>query len=578
MGCGASSSNTTAEPADTEGRGTTNSPPLKSPAPEQGTSPFATVAPPASVRFSDKDDEDTLTASDAAPQSRRNRSKSVAVLQLMSARRSVTFSDAFEPAPEERVAGSSPDRVVAQRRHRRLSSIFGEFSDQMLEFMEAKSIEAPCSTATPGGITQSPPSPPAPRETGEEALRRMFDTLDIEGSGRVTRDTLAEGFRRMGLQGNWLTLFDVADKDKLGSLDWTAFSRFFRVLGSGAGDSGDAEDADDHQPEVAFRRTRRTTRIVVRYLRNFSIRSVYSFPKRVKVLAASQHERLFAGADRDDKAVRIVTFDGLEVRRLQGHRDSMLGIAFSPDRKLVVSASRDSFLTLWDAHVGHAQHSVQHPGVVTACVFSFDGSFLYSGCQDNFVRKFEQKKCRLLRTSEKLPNSETGVIVALAAQKHADDYVIMSRSCDQWAYCLTASNLAVWRKLGGHSGLVWNAGFNSTGAVAFTYCDRIVNLWDATQEFACLSSISSSAVQSPARVLGRKGRVWTAASFCPNDFPDIVALACNDASTYIYVMSTSSCIAYVQTRTSVYTIASSSELNSVFLGDDQGNVYELSLM
>jgi hypothetical protein len=70
---------------------------------------------------------------------------------------------------------------------------------------------------------------------------------------------------------------------------------------------------------------------------------------------------------------------GQELRVLKGHRDRVTGVAFLPDSKRAVSASRDGTWKLWDVTTGLALWTIQVPGGGTGPALSADGK-LVLGC------------------------------------------------------------------------------------------------------------------------------------------------------------------------------------------------------
>src|SRR2546423_5370471 len=78
------------------------------------------------------------------------------------------------------------------------------------------------------------------------------------------------------------------------------------------------------------------------------------------------------------------------LQTLEGHTDIVRTVTFSPDGKVLASASHDNTIWLWDTATGaHVQTLEGHIGPVFAVAFSPNGETIASASRDKTVRLWE---------------------------------------------------------------------------------------------------------------------------------------------------------------------------------------------
>lgn len=193
-------------------------------------------------------------------------------------------------------------------------------------------------------------------------------------------------------------------------------------------------------------------------------------------------------------------------KELKGHTQGILSIAFSPNGKRVVTASRDSTARIWDAQSGQELYKMEgHVNSIRSSSFSPDGKTVATAGDDGIVRIWDADSGEELKKLE----GHTSVIWSVAFSP--DGKIIATASTDRSVRIWDAESGEELRKLDGHAGMVCSATFSPNGENIVTASgtrfdisptDNTVRIWDTAsgrekQRFDGHTSFVRSAVFSP---------------------------------------------------------------------------------
>ncbi|KAK7811882.1 putative wd repeat-containing protein alr2800, partial [Quercus suber] len=196
-----------------------------------------------------------------------------------------------------------------------------------------------------------------------------------------------------------------------------------------------------------------------------SVVNAVAFSPNKKVLASASHDRTVRLWDPQT---------GELIQKLEGHERGITSVAFAPDGQALASASNDQTVRLWNPQTGEQMHRLHdHVRGATAVVFSPDGQMLASSSRDCSIKLWNTLTGDILKT---LTGHEKDVS-AIAFSPNG--WMLASASYDRTVRLWNPQTGAQMQKLEGHERGITSVAFSPDGeALASASNDQSVRLWN----------------------------------------------------------------------------------------------------
>jgi WD40 repeat protein len=233
----------------------------------------------------------------------------------------------------------------------------------------------------------------------------------------------------------------------------------------------------------------------------------------------SPNGKLLATASGDNTVKLWDTSTGLEIKTLRGHTDWVLGVSFSPNGKLLATASADNTVKLWDTSTGlEIKTLTGHTNWVNDVRFSPNGNLLATCGSDRIVKLWDTSTGLEIRTLTGHTNS------VYAVSFHPNGKLLATSGDDTTVKLWDVSTGLEIKTLRGHTNSVNDVRFSPNGKLLATGSgDNTIKLWDpfTHQEIKTLR--------------GHTNSVW-GISFSPNN--KLLATSSHDKTVKLWDTST----------------------------------------
>jgi len=203
--------------------------------------------------------------------------------------------------------------------------------------------------------------------------------------------------------------------------------------------------------------------------------SLHGHTGYIEGVAFSPDRRRLATASHDWTAKVWDLISGNELLTLRGHAGRVNGIAFSPDGRRLATASSDRTTRVWDVSSGKELLTLSHAGQVLAVTFSPDGKLVATASSDDSAGLWDSTSGKMIRRLTGHTDNVNNVAFSPNGERIAT--VSDDRTATVWDVA-TGKELLTLR---GHTEKVHGIAFSPDGkSLATASSDKTARVWDAS--------------------------------------------------------------------------------------------------
>ncbi|HAX90358.1 MAG TPA: type IV secretion protein Rhs [Cyanobacteria bacterium UBA11370] len=171
-----------------------------------------------------------------------------------------------------------------------------------------------------------------------------------------------------------------------------------------------------------------------------------------------------------ESVLRQAVYDVVEYNRFSGHNAGVYGVAISPDRNLIASASEDNTIKLWKRNGTLLKTLTGHKNGVYAVTFSPDGELIASASEDNTIKLWKNDGTFL--------KTFTGHTDGVYAVTFSPDGKFIASASEDNTIKLWKRDGTFLKTLTGHTDEVYAVTFSPDGEfIASASEDNTIKLW-----------------------------------------------------------------------------------------------------
>ncbi|MHC5771906.1 MAG: WD40 domain-containing protein, partial [Nostoc sp.] len=187
-------------------------------------------------------------------------------------------------------------------------------------------------------------------------------------------------------------------------------------------------------------------------------------------LAFSPDDKIIASASQDG-TIRLWNHNGTAIATIVGHKDKIRSLNFSPDGKIIASASQDGTIKLWQRNGTLIKTLFGHQSWVINAIFNSDNTIV-SASKDGTVKVW-QSDGTLIQTIPLKSNAITSATISPNGK-------IIAVGNEEGNIELWKSNGTFITTIVGHKGWVTSISFSPDGEnIASASDDKTIKLWKA---------------------------------------------------------------------------------------------------